>query len=102
MAARWTRAPRDTGEYVQVRPSSSLDSDMDVVGSLTREEETRDGGGAGIRSATPEDAEPGLSRVTIVALWSVVAVFLVITLARSAAVDVPIRDPGGKLVLERL
>jgi membrane-associated phospholipid phosphatase len=75
---------------------------MDVVGSGTREEETPDAGIAGVLSATPENAEPGLSRFTVVALWSVVAAFLVITLARSAAVEIPIRDPGGKIVLERL
>ena len=53
-------------------------------------------------STSLENAESGLSRYTVIALWSVIAVFAVITLARSVAVDVPIRDPGGKIVLERL
>jgi membrane-associated phospholipid phosphatase len=75
---------------------------MDMVGIGTPEDETRDASVTLDPSATPEDAEPGLSRSTVVALWSVIAVFAVITLARSAAVDVPIRDPGGKIVLERL
>jgi len=75
---------------------------MDVVGAGTREDDRREASAPRVPSANPEEAEPGLSRFTVIAVWSVVAVFAVATLARSAAVDVPIRDPGGKIVLERL
>ena len=68
----------------------------------SRKDEAQDASAARLQSATPEVAEPGVSRYTVIALWSIVAVFAAITLARSAAVGVPIRDPGGKIVLERL
>jgi membrane-associated phospholipid phosphatase len=75
---------------------------MDVVGTGTGEDEMRDASVSSVPSTSLENAESGLSRYTVIAVWSVIAVFAVITLARSVAVDVPIRDPGGKIVLERL
>ena len=75
---------------------------MDVVETGTGEDEMRDASANSVPSTSLENAESGLSRYTVIALWSVIAVFAVITLARSVAVDVPIRDPGGKIVLERL
>ena len=75
---------------------------MDVVASGISADGVGEGRVTAIPLATAEDEEPGLSSRTVIALWSVVAVFVVITLVRSAAVDVPVRDPGGKIVMERL
>jgi membrane-associated phospholipid phosphatase len=40
-------------------------------------------------------------RLTLV-LWSIVAVFAIITFARSQQVDIPMRDPGGRMFSGRL
>jgi hypothetical protein len=75
---------------------------MDVVATGISADGVGEGSVTAIPLATVGDDEPGLSSRTVIPLLLVVAVFVVITLARSAAVDVPLRDPGGKIVMERL
>lgn len=53
-------------------------------------------------SVTPADlTRREAVRVTVV-LWSMAAVFAIITLARSQVVDIPMRDPGGRMFSGRL
>ena len=60
-------------------------------------------GGASERAQTsPADpARREALRMTVV-LWSMAAVFAVITLARSQVMDIPMRDPGGRMFSGRL
>ncbi len=54
----------------------------------------------------PAAAEPAVSRRRdyrwIIGIWALVAVFALITALRSYQVDIPLRDPGGRLFRTRL
>ena len=54
------------------------------------------------RNASPDDpSRREAVRLTVV-LWSIAVVFALITLARSQQVDVPLRDPNGRMFSGRL
>jgi membrane-associated phospholipid phosphatase len=54
------------------------------------------------RQATPvEPSRREAMRLTLV-LWSIVAVFAMVTFARSQQVDIPLRDPNGRMFSGRL
>jgi hypothetical protein len=54
------------------------------------------------RQATPADPSRREALRLTVLLWSIVAVFALVTLARSQQVGIPLRDPGGRMFSGRL
>jgi membrane-associated phospholipid phosphatase len=74
---------------------------MDVLPTGTHEGEVRETTLTRAPKSTPQEVEPGLQRSTVVAIWAITAAFAAVTLLRSAQVGIPLRDPGGKIVLER-
>jgi membrane-associated phospholipid phosphatase len=55
-----------------------------------------------VPSATPEAAREPRGLGFVWRLWAVIVVFSVVVLARSAAVGVPLRDPEGQMLRDRL
>ena len=52
--------------------------------------------------ATSPSTEHGSGYRWLIGLWAVVAIFAAITLARSLHLDIPLRDPGGRMFSGRL